>query len=213
MRKSWLWENADKLATVATAIAAVVALLYAHLQITEGRRAERAANANELWRETLRLGFDNAKLSDPSLKLADFDYDKLTIDGSRELFQQYEIYVDTVLNASDEILEISPTQDWKTSLRIQLLPHRDYLLSPHFKQSGYLDQYGKTLRSFLDEVLNEPGAPASERRSGDTRAAKRRLAANPASYTGHYLKQVLARCPSSKAASGKPRPAETQAAE
>jgi len=42
-------------------------------------------------RETLRLGFDNAKLSDPSLKLADFDYDKLTIDGSRELFQQYEI--------------------------------------------------------------------------------------------------------------------------
>ena len=156
MRKSWLWENADKLAAVVTAIAAVVALLYAHLQITEGRRAERAANANELWRETLHLGFDNAKLSDPSLKLADFDYDKLTIDGSRELFQQYEIYVDTVLNASDEILAISPTQDWKTSLRIQLLPHRDYLLSRHFKQSGYLDQYGKNLRSFLDEILKEP---------------------------------------------------------
>jgi hypothetical protein len=113
-----------------------VALLYAHLQITEARRAEREANANELWRETLRLGFDNPKLSDPSLKLADFDYDKLTIDGSRELFQKYEIYVDTVLNASDEILEISPTEDWKTSLRIQLLPHRDYLLSPHFKQSA-----------------------------------------------------------------------------
>ncbi len=39
------------------------------------------------------------------------------------------------------------------------------------------------------------------------------IAANPASYTGHYLKQVLKRRPSSKAASGKPRPAETQAAE
>jgi hypothetical protein len=48
-------------------------------------------------------------------------------------------------------------------VRIQLLPHRDYLLSPHFKQSGYLDQYGKTLHSFLDEILKEPGAPASER--------------------------------------------------
>jgi excinuclease ABC subunit A len=33
------------------------------------------------------------------------------------------------------------------------------------------------------------------------------IAANPASYTGHYLKQVLARRPSSK------RAAETQAAE
>ena len=109
-RKSWLWHNADKLAAVLTAIAALVALLYAHLQITEGRRAERETNANELWRETLRLGFDNPKLSDPSLKLADFDYDKLTIDGSRELFQKYEIYVDTVLNASDEVLELSPTE-------------------------------------------------------------------------------------------------------
>jgi hypothetical protein len=54
MRRSWLWQNADTLAVVVTAIA--VALLYAHLQITEGRRAEREANANELWRETLRLG-------------------------------------------------------------------------------------------------------------------------------------------------------------
>jgi hypothetical protein len=140
-------EHAQILA-LARCRSALVALLYAHLQITEARRAEREANANELWRETLRLGFDNPKLSDPSLKLADFDYDKLTIDGSRELFQKYEIYVDTVLNASDEILEISPTEDWKTSLRIQLLPHREYLLSPHFKQSGYLDQYGKNLNPF-----------------------------------------------------------------
>ncbi|MFO7477905.1 MAG: excinuclease ABC subunit UvrA, partial [Methyloceanibacter sp.] len=37
------------------------------------------------------------------------------------------------------------------------------------------------------------------------------IAANPASYTGHYLKLVLARRPSSKA--GGKRPAETQAAE
>ncbi len=37
------------------------------------------------------------------------------------------------------------------------------------------------------------------------------IAANPASYTGHYLKQVLKRRPSSKA--GGKRAAETQAAE
>ena len=33
---------------------AIVALVYAHLQIVESRRAERDTNANELWRETLR---------------------------------------------------------------------------------------------------------------------------------------------------------------
>jgi hypothetical protein len=156
MRKSWLWDNAVTLATLVTAVTAVVALIYAHLQIVESRRAEREANANELWRETLRLGFENSKLSDPTLRFADFDYEKLTIDGSRELFQKYEIYVDTLLNASDEILEISPTKQWKTSVRIQLRPHRDYLLSPHFQKSGYLEQYGRTLHSYLNEILKEP---------------------------------------------------------
>jgi hypothetical protein len=155
MRISWLWDNAVTLATLVMAVTAIVALFYAHLQIAEGRKAQQQTNANELWRETLRLGFENPKLSDPSL-LADFDYEKLTIDRSRELFQQYEIYVDTLLNASDEILEISPTKPWKTSVRIQLLPHRDYLLSPHFQKSGYLEQYGTNLRSFLKEILAEP---------------------------------------------------------
>jgi hypothetical protein len=148
----WRWDKIDTFANVVVAVAAIVALIYAHLQIVESKRAERESNANELWRQTLTLAVDNAKLSDPSLKLADFDYENLTVDGSRELFQKYEIYVDTVLNASDEILEISPTPSWKTSLRLQLLPHRDYLLSSHFKKSGYLDQY-PTLQSFLNEVL------------------------------------------------------------
>ncbi len=83
-----IWQNADTLAAVVTPIAAIVALLYAHLQISEGRKTAQKANANDLWRETLRLGFDNPKLSDPSMKLADFDYDKLTIDGSRGAFPE-----------------------------------------------------------------------------------------------------------------------------
>ena len=48
--------------------------VYAHLSITENRAAERRANANELWREILRLAFENPKLSDPTLNLAKFDY-------------------------------------------------------------------------------------------------------------------------------------------
>jgi hypothetical protein len=148
---SWLWQNATTLASLVMAAAAIAALVYAHWQIVESRRAEREANANELWRGTLTLGFQNPKLSDPTLKLAEFDFDGLTIDGSRELFQQYEIYVDTLLNASDEILDISPTDAWKTTVRLQLLPHHDYLLS--FRQSGYLAQYA-TLRPFLEKILH-----------------------------------------------------------
>ena len=126
---TWLWDNAVTLSTMVMAVAAIAALIYAHLQIAENKRAERRANANELWRETLRLAFDNPKLSDPTLKLAQFDYEDRTIDGSIELFQKYELYVDTILNASEEILDRLTEQGMGRAVRIQLRPHRDYLLS------------------------------------------------------------------------------------
>ena len=153
---AWLWDNDVPIANIVMAIAAIAALIYAHLQIGENKRAEHRANANELWRETLRLAFDNPKLSDPTLKLAEFDYEERTIDGSIELFQKYELYVDTILNASEEILEVSPTTEWDVAVRIQLKPHRDYLLSPYFQKSGYLEQYGPRFRKFLYEVLSDP---------------------------------------------------------
>jgi hypothetical protein len=134
--------------------AAIAALVYAHLSITENRAAERRANANELWREILRLAFENPKLSDPTLGLAKFDYEAKTVDGNPELFQKYEMFVDTVLNASEEILDVSPTKEWKASVRIQLLPHRHYLQSSHFLHSGYMDQYTAKFRAFVDEALS-----------------------------------------------------------
>ena len=97
----WLWDNAVTIANVVMAAAAIAALIYAHLQINEGKRAERRANAHQLWNETLHLAFDNPKLSDPTLRLAEFDYEARTIDGSIETFQKYELYVDTILNASE----------------------------------------------------------------------------------------------------------------
>jgi hypothetical protein len=151
----WFWENALTLGTVLMAAAAVAALIYAHLQISENRRAERRANANELWRETLRLAFDSPRLSDPTLKLADFNYVDMTVDGSPEMFQKYELFVDTILNASEEILEVFPTKEWNAAVRIQLGQHRDYLLSSHFQKSGYLEQYPPKFRAFLQEVLTE----------------------------------------------------------
>jgi hypothetical protein len=151
----WLWDNAATFATVVMGAAAVVALIYAHVQIADGRKAERRANANELWRETLRLAFENPKLSDPSLNTTAFDYENLTIDGDPELFQKYEMFVDTILNASEEILAGQPTPEWFAAVRMQLKLHRDYLLSPHFQNSGYLEQYTPKFRAFMANVLSQ----------------------------------------------------------
>jgi hypothetical protein len=151
----WFWDNAVTIGTLVMAGAAIIALIYAHWQISENRKAERRGNANELWRETLRFAFDNPKLSDPTSNLAAFDYEKLTIDGSPELFQKYEMFVDTILNASEEIFEVSPTREWLAALRIQLRPHRFYLQSRHYVNSGYLEQYTPKFRAFLHAMLSE----------------------------------------------------------
>ena len=148
-----LWEDLGTLSNVAMALAAIGALVYAHLQIGEGRRMEREADANELWRETLRLGFDNPKLSDPTLNLADFNYVDLTVDGSKETFQKYELFVDNILNASEKVLDVCPTNEWITSVRIQLKQHHSYLLSEHFKRSGYIEQYTPKFRAFVEKAL------------------------------------------------------------
>jgi hypothetical protein len=152
---AWLWDNAVTIGTLVMAAAAIAALIYAHLQISENRRAERRGNANELWREYLRLAFENPKLSDPTLHLADFNYEALTIDGSPEMFQKYELFVDTILNASEEILEVSPTREWDAAVRLQLKLHRGYLMSPHFLNSGYLKQYTPKFRAFMQDALSE----------------------------------------------------------
>ncbi len=155
----WFWDNAMTIATVMMAGAAIIALIYAHWQISENRRAERRGNANELWRETLRLGFDNPKLSDPTLNPGAFDYDKLTIDGDPELFQKYEMFVDTILNASEEIFGVSPSKEWLAALRLQLRPHRAYLTSKHYVSSGYAEQYTPKFRAYMRDILSEAQKP------------------------------------------------------
>ena len=162
----WLWDNAVTIANVVMAAAAIAALIYAHLQINEGKRAERRANAHQLWNETLHLAFDNPKLSDPTLKLAEFDYEARTIDGSIETFQKYELYVDTILNASEAILDVSPTKEWDIAVRFQLNPHRDYLLSQYFQKFGLSRAIHAAIPGVPEGCAGQPlqGSAAAEAR-------------------------------------------------
>ena len=149
-----------------------------HLQINEGKRAERRANAHQLWNETLHLAFDNPKLSDPTLRLAEFDYEARTIDGSIETFQKYELYVDTILNASEAILDVSPTKEWDIAVRFQLNPHRDYLLSHYFQNFGL----SRTIHAAISDVpegcagrpLQVPPPPKLARIDSPEKKAKKR---------------------------------------
>jgi len=96
----------------------------------------------------VRLRFENPKLSDPSLKLADFNYVGLTGDGSCEMFEKYELFVDTILNASESIIEVLPNPQWEAGVGLEPNTHRDHLLSEHFQNSGYLKQHTTKFLAF-----------------------------------------------------------------
>ena len=61
-----------------------------------------------------------------------------------------------ILNASDEILDVIANQGMGRRVRIQLKLHRDYLLSPYFLNSGYLEQYEPRFQTFLDAAAGRP---------------------------------------------------------
>ncbi|MGH6865699.1 MAG: hypothetical protein ACREDO_05925 [Methyloceanibacter sp.] len=103
------------------------------------------------------------------LKIAEFDYEAMTVDGSKEAFQKYELFVDTVLNASEEILQVLPTKEWVAAVRIQLRQHRDYLLSRHFQTSGYLEQYTPKFRGISRTVHAEIPRLHARRPERDTK--------------------------------------------
>jgi hypothetical protein len=138
------------------ALAAVIALIYAHVQINEARDSERRTDARDLWRESVRVAFEYPQLADPSLNLGDFNNEAKTIDGSAELFQKYEMYMDTILTASEEVLDVLPTKEWEKTVRNELKQHRDYLRSPHFQNSGFREQYTPKFRAYIEEVVKQP---------------------------------------------------------
>ena len=81
------------------------------------------------------------------------------IDGDPELFQKYEMFVDTILNASEEIFSVSPSKEWFTAVSLQIRPHRAYLTSRHYIASGYVEQYTPKFRAHLRDVLREGPKP------------------------------------------------------
>jgi hypothetical protein len=149
-----LLEKLDTASNALVAVAALLALAYAHVQISEARRAERQSEAHELWREVVRLGFDNPQLSDPTRKLAEFDHTNLTVNGNKDSYQKYELFVDTLLSASEGIMEVLPNPQWEATIRNELKQHRDFLLSEHFvKTSGFHEEFTPKFQEFVRDAL------------------------------------------------------------
>lgn len=119
--RDWLRRNADLLeaaGTIATAFAALAALVVIPWQIAQADRIQRDQTAREIYREFLNLTVQKPELATTNYCLLS-DPDKIAA---------YSAYVDYLLYTADQMVETSPT--WRGTMAGYLRSHMAYLCSP-----------------------------------------------------------------------------------
>jgi hypothetical protein len=127
---SW-WAN---LATIATAIIALAALVGAFVQIKSAQQSQREATASGLYGNYLALAVEHPMMAG--------GYIAIPAKGSEPdpAFERYEWFVSVMLHAFEQILELTDGDEiWRKALEDQIGYHEGYLRSPRFVSEHYSD--------------------------------------------------------------------------
>ena len=125
--RNWLTRNAEALEAVgaiATAFAALTALVVIPYQVASADRIQRDQTAREIYREFLNL-----TVQKPELATADY----CTLTNPREV-AAYSAYVDYLLYTADQMVETSP--DWRRTMASYLGLHMPYLCSSEIREAN-----------------------------------------------------------------------------
>lgn len=125
--RDWLIRNSEPLQAVgalATAFAALTALVVIPYQVNQADRIQRDQTAREIYREFLNLTVQKPEL-------ATADYCALTDPKS---IAAYSAYADYLLYTADQMVETSPA--WRGTMASYLKAHMSYLCSPEIREAN-----------------------------------------------------------------------------
>jgi hypothetical protein len=117
-----------------TAFAAIVALVFGIWQVLSAKYSQREATANDIWMNYEQFGLEYPKYANPELSV--LDYEKETLDWSRQEFYRYEWFVSHMLLACDAVLVLGHSNGWEGVVKNNLSYHRDYLKSEIFEKQS-----------------------------------------------------------------------------
>ena len=138
---SWILECAAALGGLATVVIAVVAIVTAINAVN----SQREATAKEIYRDYLKLAFDNPELANPR-----------GFDNPSNLNQneRYRWFVAFMLNSCDEIARSkSKDKGWRKTIIEDLRFHKVYLKSPEFDEDGGWYLYSHELKGIADQAV------------------------------------------------------------
>jgi hypothetical protein len=145
--RNWLTGNAEPLQAVgaiATAFAALTALVVIPYQVAQADRIQRDQTAREIYREFLNLTVQRPEL-------ATANYCALTAPREQTA---YAAYVDYLLYAAEQMIDTSP--DWRAPMAGYLKDHMAYLCA-----EGILDAQSPGIADLMaDLALSCKAQPA-----------------------------------------------------
>jgi hypothetical protein len=136
--RNWLTRNAEPLEAVgaiATAFAALTALVVIPYQVAQADRIQRDQTAREIYREFLNLTVQKPEL-------ANADYCALK-DASQTT--AYTAYVEYLLYTAEQMIDTSP--DWRAPMASYLVDHMAYLCS-----EGIWDAQSPDIKDLVAEL-------------------------------------------------------------
>jgi hypothetical protein len=136
--KSWLSRNAEPLeaaGAIATAFAALTALVVIPYQVAQADRIQRDQTAREIYREFLNL-----TVQKPELANADY----CALKGTNQT-TAYQAYVEYLLYTSEQMIDTSP--DWRGPMASYLEDHMAYLCSEAVR-----DAQSEDIRDLMAEL-------------------------------------------------------------
>jgi hypothetical protein len=138
---SLILESAEALGAVVIAVVSVWAATIAKNAIN----AQHEATAKDIYRDYLKLAFDNPEFANPHAFDNPSDLNKN---------EKYRWFVAFMLNSCDEIARSkSRDKGWRKTILEDLRFHKDYLKSQEFSDDGGWDLYSRALKTIGDEAV------------------------------------------------------------
>ena len=148
-------ESFGNAAQFGSLLVALIALFVATYALRPNRLLERENIATQIWREYKKIA-----LSYPQYYVDErliFDFEKRTLEGSRENFQQYQWLVSFTLTACEEVLTIYRNkEDWKNTVNWQVTIHRQFIQSSYFAERGYMGALGPEVQAIVRKNAQLP---------------------------------------------------------
>jgi hypothetical protein len=150
----WIFENAEKLggfATVGMLFVAIVALAFAIVQICVTRNSQREATAKDIYRDYLKLAFENPKFANPAKFVGTAKGCWKNKDEWKQ-DERYRWFVAFMLNSYDEIASTNLRDEtWRKVILYDFKFHKDYLSSPEFeKEEGGWSLFSTEMKDIAD---------------------------------------------------------------